>query len=127
MREVSAMAKKILIIEDEIHVSNYLEDIFKDNGYETVTASGVEQAIDLVGKEKPDLITLDLQMPQGHGTRFYQATRKDGDVKDIPIVVITGQSSPHRAIKPNKAAAIVSKPFEPAQLLEVVADVIGPA
>jgi DNA-binding response OmpR family regulator len=121
------MAKKILIIEDEIHVSNYLEDIFKDNGYETVTASNIELALDIVDKEKPDLITLDLQMPQGHGTRFYQQIRKDDDKKEIPIVVISGQSSPHRAIKPNKAAAIVPKPFEPAQLIEVVENVIGPA
>lgn len=121
------MAKKILIIEDEIHVSNYLEDIFKDNGYETVSASGVEQALELVGKENPDLITLDLQMPQGHGTKFYQQIRKEEGKKEIPIVVITGQSSPHRAIKPNKAAAIVPKPFEPAHLIEVIQKVIGPA
>lgn len=121
------MAKKILIIEDEIHVSNYLEDIFKDHGYETVTASSVEHGIELVAQEKPDLITLDLQMPQGHGTKFYQKLRKDDEFKEIPIVVITGQSSPHRAIKPNKAAAIVPKPFEPAQLIEVVTNVIGPA
>jgi len=121
------MAKKILIIEDEIHVSNYLEDIFRDHGYATVTASSVEQGLDLAGKEKPDLITLDLQMPQGHGTKFYQKLRKDDQFKGTPIVVITGQSSPHRAIQPNKAAAIVAKPFEPAQLIEVITKVIGPA
>ncbi|KMY68489.1 hypothetical protein AAU61_02145 [Desulfocarbo indianensis] len=121
------MAKKIMIIEDEIHVSNYLEDIFRDNGYDTVCAPSVEQGLELLAGEKPDLITLDLQMPQGHGTRFYQSIRKDDKHKDIPIVVITGQSAPHRAIKPNKAAAIVQKPFEPAQLVEIIQKVIGPA
>ena len=121
------MAKKILIIEDEIHVSNYLEDIFRDNGYQTVTASDADLGFQLMKSEKPDLITLDLQMPHEHGTKFFQRYRKDEECKGIPIVVITGQSSPHRAIKPDKAAAIVQKPFDPQELIDIVKGVIGAA
>lgn len=119
------MAKKILVIEDEIHVSNYLEDIFQDNGYQTVAASSVEEGLKLFTSEQPDLITLDLQMPQAHGAKFYQQFRKDEKSKDTPVVVITGQSAPHRSIKPNKAAAIVTKPFEPDHLIDIVKRTIG--
>lgn len=119
------MAKTILIIEDEVHVGNYLQDIFQDHGYQTITASDGDQGYQLLASQKPDLITLDLQMPQGHGTKFYQKLRGDQELSKIPIVVITGQPSPHRALQPAKVAAIVNKPFEPDQLVDIVKKTIG--
>ncbi len=121
------MAKKILVIEDERHVSDYLVSIFQDQGYETVTAASSDEGLEMARSEGPDLITLDLQMPEEHGTRFYQSFRKEEDLKDIPIVVVSGQYSPHRSINPDRVVAIVSKPFEPAQLVEIVQGAIGPA
>jgi DNA-binding response OmpR family regulator len=121
------MAKKILIIEDEKHVAEYLADIFQDQGYETVLASGGEEGLALAAEHRPDLITLDLQMPEEHGTRFYQRFRKEAALKSIPVVVISGQYSPHRAINPDKVAAIVAKPFEPAELTAVVQKALGQA
>ncbi len=121
------MAKKILIIEDEVHVANYLEEIFRDNGYETVIAKNGTDGLSLMKKHCPDLITLDLQMPEEHGTRFYQHFRKEEGFKKTPIVVITGQSAPHRSIKVDKVAAIVNKPFEPAELVRIVKGAIGEA
>lgn len=121
------MAKKILIIEDEKHVAEYLEDIFQDQGYETLVATGSEQGLAMAAQHQPDLITLDLQMPEEHGTRFYQRFRKDEALKNIPIVVISGQYSPHRAINPDKVAAIVAKPFQPAELAAIVSKALGEA
>lgn len=114
------MAQLILIIEDELHVSNYLEEIFQDNGFETLTAKNGDEALELLKDHSPDLITLDLQMPEKHGTRFYQQFRKDEGAGNIPVVVISGQSSPHRSIKADKVAAFVNKPFDPAELVRVV-------
>lgn len=119
------MAKKILIIDDEVHVVQYLENIFQDNGYETVSALDGDRGFEKLKAERPDLITLDLQMPQERGVKFYQRYRKDEEVNQIPIVVISGQSAPHRAIQPNKTAAIVAKPFEPDELVAIVKRVIG--
>jgi CheY-like chemotaxis protein len=119
------MAKKILVIEDEIQVSDYLESIFQDSGYETVAAPNVEEALKLLRSEKPDLITLDLQLPEAHGAKFYQQFRKEDNSRHIPLVVITGQTAPHRSIKPDKAAAIVSKPFEPEYLVDIVKRAMG--
>jgi len=121
------MAKHILIIEDEKHVSNYLSEIFQDAGYETVAASDGDTGLALAAQRKPDLITLDLQMPEGHGTKFYQKMRKEVALAEVPVVVISGQTSPHRAINPNKAFAIVQKPFEPAELVAIVQRAIGEA
>ncbi len=119
------MAKKILIVEDEVHVSSYLENLFQDQGYQTLIAADSEAAWGLVQGEKPDLITLDLQMPGEHGTRLYRRLRKNEETKGIPIIVISGQNAPHRSIKADKVVAIVEKPFDATALAGLVQDAIG--
>ena len=94
-------------------MAEYLENIFQDQGYETISAADVEEGYRLLIESKPDLVTLDLQMPGEHGAKFYQKFRKHENSKDTPIIVITGQTAPHRSIREDKVAAIVRKPFEP--------------
>lgn len=117
------MAKKIMIVDDELHMVRYLESIFQDNGYETCAASNGKQAMDVLESEKPDLITLDLQMPHMRGTKFYMSIRKDEAFNEIPVVVISGLAAPYKAIP--KAVAALSKPFDVDELLEVVKKNVG--
>ncbi len=119
------MPKKILIIDDEIHILNYLRHVLEDHGYQTATAANGEEGYEVMKREKPDLITLDLQMPKEGGTKFYQKYRKDEECKNIPIIVVTGQDSPHRSLKPEKVVAIMAKPFEPEDLIRLVRGAIG--
>jgi len=118
-----SMAKKILCIDDEPGVVEYLEDIFQDHGYETVRAYDGRQGLSTAKSEKPDLITLDLDMSSEWGTRFYRNLRKDPELKAIPVVVISGLSSNKYAVQ--EAAAVINKPFEPEQVLRVVWDILG--
>jgi DNA-binding response OmpR family regulator len=117
------MAKKILVIDDDPVIVKYLTSIFNDNGYETCTASDGVQALEITKKEKPDLITLDLEMPEEWGTRYYRKLSKDKDLKAIPVIVISGMQSRHLSIK--DAAAYLSKPFDPDKLMAVVRKSIG--
>lgn len=112
------MAKKIMIIDDDPVIVKYLTSIFNDNGYETCTASNGTEAYEIVKNEKPDLITLDLEMPEEWGTRFYRKLSKDEGLKDTPVIVISGMASRHLSIK--KAVAHLSKPFDPDKLLMTV-------
>ena len=116
------MPKKILIIDDDPVVVKYLQAVFSDNGYETCKASSSMEGLEVVKKEKPDLITLDLQMPGEWGPRFYRKLRKDKDLRDIPIIVISGIDGDH-AIK--NAVAFVSKPFDPEKVIGIVKNTIG--
>ncbi|KPJ75979.1 MAG: hypothetical protein AMJ54_13270 [Deltaproteobacteria bacterium SG8_13] len=116
------MAKKILIIDDDPVVVKYLENLFQDNGYETCSASSSMEGLELVRREKPDLISLDLEMPGEWGPRFYRKLRKDKQLKDTPIVVVSGIDGDH-AIK--DAVAFVAKPFDPDRLLGIVKRTIG--
>lgn len=116
------MPKKILIIDDDPIVVKYLEAVFSDNGYETCTASSTMEGLDVVKNEKPDLITLDLQMPGEWGPRFYRKLRKDKGLRDTPVIVISGIDGDH-AIK--DAIAFVKKPFDPEKLVGIVKNTIG--
>ena len=116
------MAKKILIIDDDPVVVKYLENLFQDNGYETCSATSSMEGLEVVRREKPDLISLDLEMPGEWGPRFYRKLRKDKQLKDTPIVVVSGIDGDH-AIK--DAVAFVAKPFDPDKLLGIVKRTIG--
>jgi CheY-like chemotaxis protein len=116
------MPKKILIIDDDPVIVKYLEAVFSDNGYATCSASSSTEGLEVVKREKPDLITLDLQMPGEWGPRFYRKLRKDKAVRDIPVIVVSGIDGDH-AVK--DAIAFVSKPFDPEKLIGIVKNTIG--
>ena len=117
-----AMAKKIMVIDDDPIIVKYLVTLFSDNGYETCRASDGVQALETVKIARPDLITLDLEMPQEWGSRFYRKLAKDEDLKKIPVIVISGLAGQH-AVK--DAVAFIKKPFDPDKLLGIVKKTIG--
>jgi CheY-like chemotaxis protein len=116
------MAKKILIIDDDPVILKYLKALFEDNGYATCTATSSMEGLELVKSEKPDLITLDLEMPGEWGPRFYRKLRQDKELRDTPVLVISGIDGDH-AIR--DAVAFVAKPFDPDKLLGIVKRTIG--
>ncbi len=118
------MSKKILIVDDEEDVIIFLETLFRKEGYETVTARNGEEALAaLQADQKPDLITLDLQMPQKTGTDFYRKFRHDEEYGNIPIIVISGLPGRHLAVP--KPLAVFEKPIDREKLLEKVREAIG--
>jgi CheY-like chemotaxis protein len=82
-------ARKILIVDDEPDVVSYLEMLLRDSGYETVSAANGQDAMKTVRREKPDLVTLDISMPEASGTRFYREIKRDAELASIPVVIVT--------------------------------------
>ena len=81
------MAKKILIMDDDPIIVDYLVDLFKDNGYQTFYAYDAEEGFNVLTRERPDLITLDLDMPKISGPLFYARYRKTEELKkNAPIM-----------------------------------------
>ena len=70
---------------------------------------------EVLKREKPDLVTLDLQMPNETGTRFYRNMTKDKEFKDIPVIVISGIPGRHLAV--SKPVAVFEKPIDREALL----------
>lgn len=115
--------KTILSVDDNPDIVEYLVSIFRERGYAAYGATSGEEAMEILRQVKPDLITLDLEMPEEWGPKFHQRFSGMPQFKDIPVVVISGLPGIHRAIR--KAVATLSKPFEPEDVLKVVESAIG--
>jgi DNA-binding response OmpR family regulator len=116
------MNKKILIVDDDPVIAKYLKALFSDTGYDTCTAENGKQAIDVFNQEKPDLITLDLEMPEEWGPRFFRKLSKTKGFS-TPVVVISGLPGQQYSLP--KAAASFSKPFDEKQLLAKVKELLS--
>jgi DNA-binding response OmpR family regulator len=112
------MKKKIMVIEDDPAVADYLITLFEDNGYATSLATNVKDGYDIALKARPDLITLDLELPDEWGPRFFRKMTEDKKLKNIPVIVISGLAGNQYAI--SKAVATLSKPFDRDELLKIV-------
>jgi len=112
------MSKKILIVDDDPAVVDFLNEVLTDNGYATEKAYNGAEALAKVGGFKPDLITLDIDMPEKAGVMFYIGLRKDAALKNTPIIVISGVGPRPPAL--NKDIPVLQKPVEPATLLALV-------
>ena len=81
--------RKILVIDDEAHVVTYLTTLLEDHGYTTVTATNGREGIEIARVETPDLVCLDITMPEESGIRFYRNLRMDEDIRATPVFVVT--------------------------------------
>lgn len=117
------MKRKIMVIDDDPNIVEYLVTLLEDNGYATCSASGGEEGLEVARREKPDLITLDLEMPGEWGPRVFRRLSREDALKNIPVVVISGLSGNQHAIQ--KAVASLTKPFDREELLRVIGEVLA--
>ncbi|MBI5526298.1 MAG: response regulator [Deltaproteobacteria bacterium] len=85
-----AEKKTILIVDDEPDVLTYLSTLFEDNGYLTARARDGNEALARVKEKAPDVVTLDITMPNKSGVKFYREMKESAEWKKIPIVIVTG-------------------------------------
>ncbi len=84
------MTKTILVVEDEDDIVRYFKTLFEDNGYRVVTAHDGVEAMERLRAEAPDLVTLDINIPNKSGVRVYREMKEDDAFKRIPVVMVTG-------------------------------------
>jgi len=90
MEEVKKQTKtRILIIEDDVFIMDMYETKFKMAGFEVLRAENGDKGIKVARKEKPDLIVLDIVMPQMDGLEVLKVAKGDSELKDIPVVLLT--------------------------------------
>ena len=130
---------KILIVDDEPDVVSYLSALLKDAGYEIMVAENGQEATEIVQRERPALVSLDMSMPEKSGVRFYREMRDDAELRKIPIVIVTGVSSPwaspdgtgsfERFISRRKQVpppdGFFEKPIDPDAFVRKIADLLG--
>ena len=92
MGEPQGGRKKILVLDDEANVVTYLETLLQDNGYDTVSAADGSEGMEKVRGERPDLVTLDISMPEKSGVRFYRELKDAPELAAIPVVVVSASA-----------------------------------
>src|SRR5665648_1275550 len=110
------MVKKILIVDDEKRLVSLVGEYLQQSGYRVVSAFDGKEALRIARQEKPDLIILDLMMPEMNGYEFMQAHRKE---MDTPIILLTARVEDEEKVIGLELGAddYVTKPFRPRELV----------
>ena len=124
-----AELKKILIIDDEEDVTTYLSTFFNDNGFSTISAVDGKEGVEKAVAEIPDLITLDVSMPEESGVRALRDLQNNEVTKNIPVIIVTGVSTDiKRFIESRKQVhppeGFFEKPIDRDELLKKVKELL---
>ena len=120
--------KVVVCIEDEPEMIALVKLILGRKGFELVGAVGGREGLDTVRKLKPDLVLLDLMMPDMGGWEVYQQMKADPELKDTPVIVVTAKAQSIDKVLGIHIAKVddyVTKPFGPQELLQSVNKVLG--
>jgi len=120
--------KQILCIEDEPEMIDLIRLILGRRGFEVVGAAGGKEGLEKVRQEQPDLVLLDLMMPDMDGWEVYQQMKADEKTKNIPVIVVTAKAQSIDKVLGLHIAKVddyIAKPFSPQELLNSVDKVFG--
>ena len=125
---MTQQSKRLAYIEDETEMIDLVRLILGRRGYAVLGASGGSEGLELVRRELPDLILLDLMMPDMDGWDVYHQIKSDAATRDIPVIVITAKAQNIDKVLGLRIAKVedyIAKPFSPQELLERVEQVLS--
>jgi DNA-binding response OmpR family regulator len=86
------VGKKILCVDDELDMRIFISTVLKTQGYEAIAARNAVEGIRKAREVEPDLIVMDVMMPQAGGVTLFQEIKKDERLKHVPVIMLTGVS-----------------------------------
>ena len=118
------MKKKILLIDDEVDLVDLVKMRLEAHNYYLVPVYTSARAMEIAKREKPDLILLDVMMPDKDGYKVCKELKTDEETRNIPVILFTAKPKQKESIKDESKAVgaddHILKPFEPADLLDKV-------
>lgn len=113
------MRKKILVVDDEDDILHFLELVLREKGYDVTTASGGHEALTKAQIERPNLILLDIMMPQMDGWEVLKLLRVDEGTAEIPVAMLSARTEAKDRVQGLQEGAIdyICKPFSLQELL----------
>ena len=122
--------KTVLVVDDDPDAREFLTTVLEDNGYGTATANDGAEAMAAIEQSAPDLVLLDITMPEKSGVAVYRRLKEDDQFKTIPVIIVTGMSdqfekfiSTRRQVPPPEG--YISKPVDHEEFLSMVKEQIG--
>jgi len=134
------MASRILIVDDDPDVTLFLSTLLRDNGYATDEARNGVEALERMQKVRPNLILLDLMMPQKSGIALLSDLQEEEALRNIPIIMVTGvagetgidleaflkrSEASSDAPGPPRITEYLEKPVDPDRLLQCVREILN--
>ncbi len=120
--------KKVVCIEDEPEMIDLIRLILGRKGFEFTGAMGGREGLDVIRRVKPDLVLLDLMMPDMDGWEVYQQMKSDEELAHIPVIIVTAKAQSIDKVLGLHIAKVddyVTKPFGPQELLQSVEKVLS--
>ena len=125
---MSEIKKKVVCVEDESEIIDLIRLILGRKGFDLIGATGGLEGLETIRHVKPDLVLLDLMMPDMDGWEVYQQMKADPELKNIPVIVVTAKAQSIDKILGLHIAKVddyVTKPFGPQELLQSVERVLS--
>lgn len=120
--------KRVVYVEDEQEMIELVRLILSRKGYQVIGANGGREGLEVIGRELPDLVLLDLMMPDMDGWDVYQQMKADEGMRRIPVIVVTAKAQSIDKVLGLHIAKVddyISKPFSPQELMESVDRVLA--
>jgi CheY-like chemotaxis protein len=131
-----SVKKRILFVEDEMDIRFFISTVLKTEGYEAIPARNALEGIEKARALAPDLVIMDVMMPQAGGVTLFQEMRRDERLKHIPVIMLTGVSQKafthhlrmltvRDGVPLAPPDAYIEKPLEPARLVQTIRSLLG--
>jgi len=130
------MGKKVLLVDDDPDIRTFIVTVLEENGYTPLIAKNGEEGLEILIKEKPVLVILDVLMPKQSGIKMYRELKKNDSLKDTSVIILSGISK--RIFLRSQEAltefggenvpepdAYMEKPVEPEELADMINKFIG--
>ena len=122
-------AKTVLVVDDDPDARDFLATVLQDNGFVATMARDGIEAIAMIEQQPPDLVALDITMPEKSGVAVYRKLKEDGQLSGIPVIIVTGISddfekfiSTRRQVPPPEG--YIHKPVDHEEFLRMVKDIL---
>lgn len=119
------MAKRILVVEDEVDHRELLKLIFGVHGYEVDTAATTQEARMLISEQRPDLMVLDVMLPDMDGWTFCEQIKHNESTEQIPVMMLSASAHMQPRFEGSCADDMLSKPFDEQELLTKVRQLLA--
>jgi DNA-binding response OmpR family regulator len=122
------MPKKIVYIEDDLEMTYLIKIILEKKGYEIISTNDGREGFEIIERERPDLVLLDLMMPNIDGWDIYHQLQSNENTNQIPVIVISAKAQPIDKVLGLQVAKVdnyISKPFKPQELLESIESILN--
>ncbi len=110
----------ILVVDDDQAMRTMLETVLLDEGYLVILARNGKEGLELVSKQRPALVLLDLMMPVMDGWQFLEAIKQIPEFQDLPVLLLSASRQLASTAKENAVKAFLPKPFELVKLLAYI-------